>query len=76
MDDVEQCDARKGGEVAVCGAHLTALPLNHGLTRLDASYVGTVRTTKDFRLFVLEGSRIRPRTSSLAFGACDTGLEL
>lgn len=42
-------------EVAVLGAHLSGLPLNHHLTGMGAVLLRTVRTTPDYRLFALPG---------------------
>jgi len=39
--------------IAVVGAHLTGMPLNHELTTLGGSLVKTCRTAGDYRLFVL-----------------------
>ncbi len=45
------------GEVvlAVCGAHLSGLPLNHQLTQLDARLLQSTRTSADYRLYALPG---------------------
>ncbi len=43
------------GEIAlaVVGAHLSGLPLNHELTALGARYLETTKTAADYRLFAL-----------------------
>lgn len=43
-------------EIAVFGAHLTGLPLNHELTDLGGSFRRTARTLDDYRLFALPGT--------------------
>lgn len=40
-------------QVAVCGAHLSGLPLNHQLLERGAVLVKTTRTTADYQLFAL-----------------------
>ncbi|WP_454854075.1 allophanate hydrolase [Rhizobium binxianense] len=40
-------------EIAVVGAHLTGMPLNHELTGAGGRLVKTCRTAADYRLFVL-----------------------
>lgn len=44
-----------GIELAVVGAHLSGLPLNHELTSLGARHVRTVPTRPDYQLFALSG---------------------
>ncbi len=39
--------------IAVVGAHLTGMPLNHELTALGGTFVKACRTAGDYRLFVL-----------------------
>jgi allophanate hydrolase len=43
-------------EIAVVGAHLLGLPLNHELIELGASFSREVETAPDYRLFALPGS--------------------
>jgi allophanate hydrolase len=40
-------------EIAVIGAHLSGLPLNHELTALGGVFVRAVGTTPDYRLYAL-----------------------
>ena len=40
-------------QVAVCGAHMAGLPLNHQLTERGARLVAKSRTAPDYRLFAL-----------------------
>lgn len=42
-------------DVAVCGAHMSGLPLNPQLTGRGAVHVATTRTTADYRLYALPG---------------------
>jgi allophanate hydrolase len=43
--------------IAVVGAHLSGMPLNHELRSLDGRFLQAARTTPDYRLFALEGTR-------------------
>jgi allophanate hydrolase len=42
--------------IAVCGAHLSGLPLNWQLTRLGGTLVKATRTAPSYRLFALPGT--------------------
>lgn len=42
-------------EVAVCGAHMTGLPLNPQLTDLNAVFVEETSTAPEYRLYKLNG---------------------
>ena len=42
-------------QLAVCGAHLSGLPLNGQLTQRGARLVRAVRTSPDYKLFALPG---------------------
>jgi allophanate hydrolase len=42
-------------DVAVCGAHMSGLPLNHQLLERGAWKVASTRTTPDYRLYALPG---------------------
>lgn len=42
-------------ELAVCGAHMTGLPLNWQLTDLGATFVRTAMTSADYRFYALAG---------------------
>ena len=48
--------ARPLVELAVVGAHLSGLPLNHELQRLGARLLRTTRTAGDYRLYALPGT--------------------
>jgi allophanate hydrolase len=41
--------------VAVCGAHMSGLPLNYQLTERGASFIRSCRTAPRYRLFALDG---------------------
>lgn len=63
MSDVKTIDRLKTDSVrvAVCGAHLSGLPLNRELTARKGRLVVSTRTSPHYRLFVLEGeSTCRP----------------
>ena len=47
--------ALRGVRVAVCGAHLSGLPLNHQLTERGARLVRACRTAPRYRLYALAG---------------------
>jgi allophanate hydrolase len=42
-------------EIAVIGAHLSGMALNHELTSLGGSFVAALKTAPDYRLFALDG---------------------
>ncbi len=42
-------------EIAVCGAHMSGLPLNGELTRLGGRFLRAAETTPDYRLYALPG---------------------
>lgn len=48
-------DRRDRVEVAVCGAHLAGLPLNHQLTERGATLVETTQTAPHYRFYALAG---------------------
>lgn len=59
-----------GIELAVVGAHLSGLPLNHELTSLGARHLRTVATRPDYELFALNGGPPhRPGLLRIADGA-------
>lgn len=62
----------RGNEIAVAvvGAHMTGLPLNHELTRLGARFLRAEKTSSDYRLFSLPGGPpIRPGLIRVEDGA-------
>jgi allophanate hydrolase len=54
-------------EVAVCGAHMSGLPLNGELTRLGGRFLRAVRTEPVYRLYALPGGP--PRRPGMVRGA-------
>ncbi len=42
--------------LAVCGAHLSGMPLNHQLTSAGAFLVEATKTTPDYRFYALKGT--------------------
>lgn len=44
--------------IAVCGAHMTGLPLNHTLTERDARFVRADKTAPDYRFYALPGTGV------------------
>jgi allophanate hydrolase len=56
--------------IAVFGAHMSGMSLNHELTSLGARFLQKVRTTPDYRLFLLDQSApARPGLLRVARGA-------
>lgn len=56
--------------IAVCGAHMSGLPLNADLVARGASFVGTARTAPDYRFYALPGGPpFRPGLVRVAPGA-------
>jgi len=43
-------------EIAVCGAHMTDLPLNWQLTNLGATFVRKAQTTAEYKFYALAGA--------------------
>jgi hypothetical protein len=62
-------------EIAVCGAHMSGLPLNHQLTELDATFVEATKTAKGYRLFNVP-EKVPPRPGMVRDRVCDSALEL
>jgi allophanate hydrolase len=42
-------------DIAVCGAHLSGMPLNHQLTERDATLIKACKTAECYRLYALAG---------------------
>lgn len=57
--------------VAVCGAHMAGLPLNHQLTDRGAAFVRSARTTDAYRFYALAGGP--PARPGLVRGAAGSG---
>jgi allophanate hydrolase len=55
--------------LAVIGAHLAGLPLNHELTELGGAFLRAVETTADYRLFALPGTPRKPGLLRVADGS-------
>ena len=54
-------DTEKTLKLAVCGAHMSGLPLNHQLTDLGGRQLTTTTTAPDYKLFALDGfTPVRP----------------
>jgi allophanate hydrolase len=63
--------------VAVVGAHLSGMPLNHQLTGRDAVLAGTARTAQRYRLFALAGTvPAKPGLLRVADGDGGASIEL
>lgn len=62
--------------IAVVGAHLTGLPLNHELSSTGGRFVRASRTSGEYRLFALPGT-VPPKPGMVRFpGADGPGLEV
>jgi allophanate hydrolase len=62
--------------IAVVGAHLTGLPLNHELSANGGRLVRSARTAGEYRLFALPGT-VPPKPGMVRFpGAEGPGLEV
>lgn len=62
-------------KVAVCGAHMRGLPLNHQLTELDASFEKSTLTAKGYRLYEVP-EKVPPRPGMVRDAKSDASLEL
>lgn len=62
-------------DIAVCGAHMSGLPLNFQLTELDAVFVKAGKTAGGYRLFNVP-EKVPPRPGMIRDTSCDTALEL
>lgn len=64
-------------QVAVCGAHLSGLPLNHQLTERGARLLATTFSAPEYRLFALAGGPPqRPGMVRVAQGGAAIALEI
>ena len=68
--------ALRGGEIAIAvvGAHLSGMPLNHELTSLDARFLEEAAITPDYRLFAMEN--LRPAKPGLLRVAAGNGASI
>jgi allophanate hydrolase len=55
--------------IAVVGAHLSGMPLNHELTSLTGRFIATAETVPDYRLFALNTDVPKPGLLRVATGA-------
>jgi len=63
--------------VAVCGAHMTGLPLNPQLTALGACFVEATMTSANYRLYKLNGfTPARPGLIRVLSGGTEIALEV
>jgi len=63
--------------VAVCGAHLSGLPLNHQLTSRGARLVAQVKSAPNYRLYALPGGTVRrPGMVQVEQGGVSVDMEL
>jgi allophanate hydrolase len=63
--------------VAVCGAHLEGLPLNHQLTRRGAHLVARTRSSPEYKLYALPGGPPhRPGMVRVANGETGSAIEV
>lgn len=64
-------------DVAVCGAHMSGLPLNHQLLLLNAEFVVKTKTAPKYKLFKLAGfTPIRPGLIRVNNGGAAIELEV
>ncbi len=64
-------DAVANTTIAVVGAHLSGMPLNHQLTERGASLVGTARTAATYKLYLLPETK--PPKPGLVRNGSDSG---
>ena len=62
-------------KIAVCGAHMRGLPLNHQLVELGASFEKETMTAKGYRLYEVP-DKVPPRPGMVRDSNCDFSLEL
>jgi len=62
-------------QIAVCGAHMQGLPLNHQLLSLKAVFVKTCKTLVGYRLFDVP-EKVPPRPGMLKDATSPYALEL
>ncbi len=63
--------------MAVCGAHMSGLPLNHELTDRGARLIASARTAPSYRLFALPGTQpARPGMVRVAEGGGAIAVEI
>jgi len=62
-------------DIAVCGAHMRGLPLNHQLIELNAVFVKATKTAKGYRLFNVP-EKVPPRPGMVRDSSSESSLEL
>ena len=73
MEQATTAAAPERIELAVCGAHMSGLPLNHELTRLGGVFVRATRTARAYQLYALAGTPARPGMVRVADSATSAG---
>ncbi|MGR9086803.1 MAG: allophanate hydrolase [Gammaproteobacteria bacterium] len=68
VDTVEDCFVTGQVQVAVCGAHLSGMPMNHLLTGRGGRFVRATKTRPNYRLYALADGK-RPGLVRAADGA-------
>ncbi len=68
-------DARPRIRIAVAGAHMRGMPLNHELATRDARFVAATRTASRYQLYALPGALAKPGLVRTPQGAA-IGVEL
>ena len=64
-------------QVAVCGAHMSALPLNHQLISRGARLLGAVQSAPEYRFYALAGGPVqRPGMVRVAEGGSSIDMEV
>ncbi|MDR7093824.1 allophanate hydrolase [Hydrogenophaga laconesensis] len=87
VESTPACTGLPGGEigtsgtgtvrVAVCGAHLTGLPLNHQLTSRGARLVGSPTSAPEYRFYALAGGPVqRPGMVRVPEGGAAIAMEV
>ena len=75
--DTRQAPAAGRVRVAVCGAHLACLPLNHQLTSRGAHLIKRTRSSADYRFYALPGGPPhRPGMVRVASGGSAIAVEV
>jgi allophanate hydrolase len=64
-------------KVAVCGAHMSGLPLNHQLTSRGARFLQAVKSAPEYRFYALAGGPVqRPGMVRVAEGGAAIEMEI
>jgi hypothetical protein len=62
-------------DIAVCGAHMSGLPLNHQLIELHATFIKATKTAKGYRLYNVP-EKVPPRPGMVRDSSSKAALEL